>query len=53
MTITSKTTKAQLLQYIEELEALASAVNDAIRFERWCANGFQRIVDEVRSLRYN
>ena len=80
MTITSKTTKAQLLQYIEELEAaneaasralaasqpiplgerlelireeLASAVNDAIRFERWCANGFQRIVDEFRSLRYN
>ena len=34
-------------------EEVAAAVNDAIRFERWCAKGFQRIVDELKSLRYN
>ena len=78
--INSKSTKAQLLEYIGQLQAdidtleqeliaarpvsptdrltlvreeIAAAVNDAIRFERWCANGFQRILDELKSLRYN
>ena len=78
--INSKSTKAQLLEHISELEStvlylegeliasrpvspsdrlamireeLAAAVNDAIRFERWCAKGFQRMVDELRSLGYS
>ena len=76
----AKSTKAQLLEHISQLEStveyleqeliaarpvsasdrlttireeIAAAVNDAIRFERWCANGFQRILDELKSLRYN
>ena len=74
--INSKSTKAQLLEHISELEQtviyleseliasrpvtlstvrneLAAAVNDAIRFERWCAKGFQRILDELRSMSYS
>ena len=74
--INSKSTKAQLLEHISELEQtviyleseliasrpvtlstvrneLAAAVNDAIRFERWCAKGFQRILDELRSMGYS
>ena len=77
--INSKSTKAQLLEYIGQLQAdvdtlerqlaavqpvsptdrltmireeAAAAVNDAIRFERWCAKGFQRILDELKSLTY-
>lgn len=77
--INSKSTKAQLLEHVEELEAqlqsaqlqlaqlqpvppserltavrneLAAAVNDAIRLERWCAKGFQAVVDELKGLRY-
>ena len=75
----AKSTKAQLLEHISQLEStveyleqeliaarpvsasdrlttireeIAAAVNDAIRFERWCANGFQRILDELKSLSY-
>ena len=77
--INSKSTKAQLLQYIGELQAdvdtlerqlqaaqpvspsdrltlireeIASALNDAIRLERWCAKGFQRIVAELKAVCY-
>ena len=77
--INSKSTKAQLLEYIGQLQAdvdtlerqlaavqpvsptdrltmireeVAAALNDAIRFERWCAKGFQRILDELKSLSY-
>ena len=34
-------------------EELASAVNDAYRFERWCAKGFQRMVAELRAVCYD
>ena len=78
--INSKSTKAQLLEHITELESTvlyleselvasrpvsttdrltqireeaAAAVNDAIRFERWCAKGFQRILDELQSMGYS
>ena len=77
--INAKSTKAQLLEHISQLESTvqylerelvasrpvspadrltlireeaAAALNDAIRFERWCANGFQRILDELKSLSY-
>jgi len=78
--INAKSTKAQLLEHIEAIEAqlqsaelqlaqlqpvppmerlaavrneFSAAVNDAIRFERWCAKGFQRIVDELKACCYN
>ena len=80
MNITAKSTKAQLLQHIEEIEAshqataiaLAAAqpvpvreqiaavinevvalVEDTYRFGAWCRKGFDQIVDEIKSLRYD